>query len=38
MNANEFVSKYILHDSLIEAMSIRDDKTIIMTIDFAFWM
>ena len=39
MNAKEFVEQFIMHDSLIDAMSVSDDDTTVtMTIDFAFWM
>ena len=39
MNAKEFVERFIMHDSLIDAMSVDDgNATVTMTIDFAFWM
>ena len=37
MTLEEFVSKYNMHDSLIDSISIEDD-TIVIVIDFAFWM
>ena len=39
MTAKEFVSNFIMHDSLIDNVEVLDDgKTIIISIDFAFWM
>ena len=39
MNAKEFVERFIMHDCLIDAMSVDDgNATVTMTIDFAFWM
>jgi hypothetical protein len=39
MTAQEFVRKYILHDSLIESVEVLSGgKTIVLMIDFAFWM
>lgn len=38
MKAFEFISNYILHDSLIDSVEVVDDNTIVMSIDFAFWM
>lgn len=39
MTARDFVKNYILHDSLIDSVEVIDDgMTIILLIDFAFWM
>ncbi len=39
MTAKEFVSNYIMHDSLIDKVEVLDNnKTIVISIDFAFWM
>ena len=39
MTAQEFVRKYILHDSLIESVEVLNDgRTIVVMIDFSFWM
>ena len=39
MNAKEFVSGYIMHDSIIDAIKVdQERKAITMMIDFAFWM
>ena len=39
MNAKEFVERFIMHDSLIDAMNVDDgNATVTMTVDFAFWM
>lgn len=39
MTARDFVKNYILHDSLIDSVEVLDDgMTIILLIDFAFWM
>ena len=39
MTAERFVTDFIMHDSLMEDVVIRDNgTTIVMLIDFAFWM
>ena len=39
MKIQEFVSNYIMHDSLIESIEKESNNTtIIMVINFAFWM
>lgn len=39
MTSSEFVSSYIMHDSLIDKVEVLDDgSTIVLWIDFAFWM
>ena len=39
MTSSEFVSNYIMHDSLIDRVQILENgSTIVLWIDFAFWM
>ena len=39
MTGSEFVAHYIMHDSLIDSVEVKEDGTrIVLMIDFAFWM
>ena len=39
MKINELLSKYTFHDSLLENISYdKENNTLILTIDFCFWM
>ncbi len=38
MLVKDFISNYDMHDSLIDKLEIQENNTIIITIDFAFWM
>lgn len=39
MKINELLNKYTFHDSLLENISYdKDNKKLILTIDFCFWM
>ncbi len=37
MTINDFLSKYYLHDSLVEKVT-HENNTVALTIDFCFWM